>query len=132
MNMVEYLSIDKVAELNLLALTLIKVKKADSPKILSNSKIHEVLEACKNREGDIYDKATVLLKGIVQKHAFSSGNRRTAFLVMNYFLITNGAKSAISDNPDNSKIMTGIREGYYSDNEIKEWIKHAKIKAFQR
>ena len=29
--------------------------------------------------------------------------------------------------PDYAKAMVGIREGYYSDEEIKEWIKNGKI-----
>ena len=38
----------------------------------------------------------------------------------------------IPDDPSNSCVMTGIREGYYSDAEIKEWIQHGKIREFKR
>ena len=130
--MVSYPSVDEIIELNLLALTVIKVKKADSQKVLSKSKLHEIVEGCKNREGDIFDKAVVLLKGIVQKHAFASGNRRTALVVTKHFLTTNGHKLNIPGNPANARVMTGIREHYYTDAEIKGWIQHGKIKEFKR
>ncbi|MFH0969889.1 MAG: Fic family protein [Candidatus Diapherotrites archaeon] len=130
--MIGYPSVEKIIELNLLALMLLKAKKADSPKVLSETKIREVLRNCEQTKGDTYDKAVILMKGIIQKHAFASGNRRTALLATTYFLTLNNAKSNIADNPDNAKTMTGIREGYYTDEEIKEWIQHGKINAFKR
>ncbi len=36
------------------------------------------------------------------------------------------------NNIKNSKIMIGIRENYYSNNEIKNWIKNGKIRKFER
>ena len=36
------------------------------------------LKDCVIYEGDIYDKAVVLLKGLVQKHPFASGNKNVA------------------------------------------------------
>ncbi len=127
-----YLSVGKIIELNFLALLAIKAKKADQPKVLSETKIRQVLNECSNSAGDVFDKATILLKGLVKAHAFASGNRRTAFIAMKYFLIMNNSKTKISDDPKNSRIMLGIRESYYSDEEIKEWIKHGKIKQFKR
>ena len=123
---------EKIIEFNLLALELIKVKKADQPKVLSKAKIMQVLEDCAQNEGDIYEKAAVVLKGLVQKHPFASGNRRTAFIATKYFLETNNAKMAVEDNPLNAKVMLGIRESYYNDEEIKEWIKNGKIREFKR
>ncbi|MDO8538716.1 MAG: type II toxin-antitoxin system death-on-curing family toxin [archaeon] len=90
------------------------------------------MDDCKQNDGDLFDKAVILLKGIIKGHPFASGNRRTAFIAMKYFLITNNHKIGIDDNPENAKIMLGIREGYYSDNEIKEWIKNGKIRQFKR
>ena len=69
---------------------------------------------------------------IVQKHAFASSNRRTAFVAAKDFLIKNRAKFNIKDDALNSKIMIGIREGYYADSEIKEWIKHGTARQFRR
>ncbi|VVB98864.1 Fic/DOC family protein [uncultured archaeon] len=125
-------STEKIIEFNLLALTIIKAKKADQPKVLSKAKIMEALEECGRAEGDIYDKAVVMLKGIIQKHPFASGNRRTAFIATKHFILTNNAKFCVEDKPENARVMLGIREHYYSDNEIKEWIKNGQIKEFKR
>ena len=125
-------SMEKIIEFNVLALAIIKAKKSDHSKVMSEIKIMEVLEDCERNKGDIYDKAAILLKGLTQKHAFASGNRRTAFISTKHFLEENKAKLGIEDNPANAKIMLGIREKYYTDNEIKEWIKDGKIREFKR
>jgi|SRR3989338_7420847 len=127
-----YPSPEKIIEYNFLALEFIRVKKADSPKVLSKAKIREIIEECENKEGDVYAKAVVLLKGLVQKHPFASGNRRTAFIATKDFVLRNKAKFGIKDNPHYAKAMQGVRENYYSDEEIKEWIKHGKIREFTR
>ncbi len=123
---------EQIIEYNILALELIKVKKADAPKVLSRSKIVEVIKECEEKEGDIYDKAVVLLKGLVQKHPFASGNRRTAFIVTKEFILSNNQKFKIEDDPHYAKTLLGLRENYYSDEEIKQWIKNGKIKKFER
>ena len=130
--MVVYPSVDKIIEFNLLALSVIKAKKSDSTKLLSKTKLGAVLEECEELNGDIFDKAVVLLKGITQKHAFESGNRRTAFIATKYFLVMNNQRIGIQDDPENAKALLGIRENYYSDEEIKEWIKNGKIREFKR
>ena len=129
---ISYPTSDRVIEYNYLALQFIKVKKADKPKVLSYNKIVEIIKDCKAKKGDVYDKAVVLLRGIVQKHAFASGNRRTAFITTKEFVLSNGAKFGIKDDPLNAKVMLGIREGYYDDEELKEWIKNGKIREFKR
>ncbi len=121
-----------IIEYNFLVLELIKVKKADQSKVLSYQKIVEVIEECKSLSGDIYDKAICLLRGIIQKHPFASGNRRTAFISTKDFLISNGFKFEIKDDPSYAKVMQGIREDYYSPEELKEWIKNGQIKEFKR
>ena len=65
-------------------------------------------------------------------HAFESGNKRTAFLTTKKFVIKNIGKFNIPDSTNNVKVMIGIREKYYSLDEIKEWIKNGKIKEFRR
>ena len=127
-----YPVLEKVIEYNLLVLTLIKAKKADKANLLSRERLEKVIEGCKNKEGDIYDKSVVLLKGLIQNHPFASGNRRTAFIVIKDFVINNNLKFGIRDHPSQAKIMTGIREGFYTDIEIKEWIKNGKIREFKR
>ncbi len=127
-----YPTVEKVIEYNVLALKLIKVKRADQPKILSHQKIVGIIEETKDSEGDIYDKAVVLLKGLIQKHPFASGNRRTAFIVAKEFLLSNQKAFNIEDNPTQARAMQGIRENYYTNEEVKEWIKHGKIREFKR
>jgi death-on-curing protein len=128
----EYVEAEKVIELNLFALVAIRAKKKDHPKVLSRYKIELVLRGCRELEGDVFDKAGFLLNGFVKAHAFESGNRRTAFLVMKYFLLINSEKTNILDDPLNARVMLGIREGYYSNEQIKEWIMNGKIKEFKR
>jgi len=131
-NDIKYPTSEKVIEYNLLALTLIKVKKADQPKVLSNHAIVSAIEECRQAEGNIYDKAVHLLKGIIQKHPFASGNRRTAFIVAKEFLLSNNAAFRVKDDPAHARVMQGIREDYYTHEEIKEWIKNGKIREFKR
>ncbi|PIN77417.1 hypothetical protein COV16_06825 [Candidatus Woesearchaeota archaeon CG10_big_fil_rev_8_21_14_0_10_34_8] len=123
---------EKIIEYNLLALKLIKVKKSDQAKVLSKARILDIVYDCEDKKGDIYDKSVCLLKGIIQKHPFASGNRRTAFLVTKDFLILNKKKFQVKNDSSYAKVMLGIRENFYSDKEIKEWIEYGKIKEFRR
>src|ERR1035438_6342734 len=97
---IKYLSVREMIEFNVLALSLIKTKKADKSEVLSYTKIREVVEGCEQMEGDIYDKAAYLLKKMIKQHAFASGNRRTAFVITKHFLLSNKAEFKITDNPD--------------------------------
>jgi len=130
--MVVYPSVDKIVEFNLLALSVIKVKKSDSAYVLSRAKLEAVVDACKSHKGDVFDKAVVVLKGLTQAHAFASGNRRTAFIATKFFLVMNNQRFGVGDNPENARVLLGVRENYYSDEEIKEWIKNGKIRKFKR
>ncbi len=57
---------------------------------------------------------------------------RRIFIITKDFLRENGEKFNIEDEPKQAKVMQGIRENYYTDKEIKEWIKHGKINTFKR
>ena len=127
-----YPSAEKIIEYNLLVLKLIKVKKGDTQKVLSKAKILDTLFDCEENTGDVYDKAVCLLKGLIQRHPFASGNRRTAFIVVKDFLMMNHAQFQIKDDPKYARAMQGIRENFYTDEEIKEWIKNGPIKEFKR
>jgi death-on-curing protein len=50
-------------------------------------------------EEDIVALAVRLLAGLAQAHAFEQGNKRTSFVAMNEFLMTNGHELAIDDTP---------------------------------
>ena len=127
-----YPTVARIQEINLLVLSFIKVKKADEPKLLSASKLYDVLSACEETEGDVHDKSIILLKGIIQKHPFASGNRRTAFMVMKEFILKNGKDFKIKTDIGESKVLQGVRENYYTDAELKEWIQHGQIRHFKR
>lgn len=132
MKKIKYPSVNEVIKFNTLVLNLIKVKKADQPKILSISKITKTIYSTEDFEGDLYDKAANLMQMLVRSHAFASGNRRTAFITTKQFVLENSGKFKIPDDSSNAKAMIGIREGYYSLKEIKEWIKNGKIREFKR
>ncbi len=129
---ISYPTPERIEEYNLLVLAFIQAKKADKAEILSYKKLTDIVEECKKLKGDIYDKAVFLLKATIQKHAFASGNRRTAFVVAKDFLMKNHATFKIKDDPAHARVMLGIRENFYTDLEIKEWIKYGKIREFRR
>ncbi len=116
----------------MLSLSILKAKKADKAEVLSRVKLQEAIDACRKRESDIYGKAAVLLKELVQKHPFASGNRRTSFVVAKEFVLSNGGKFNIKDDPSHANVMKGVRERYYTDDELAEWIKNGKIREFKR
>ncbi|MBN2881425.1 Fic family protein [Candidatus Woesearchaeota archaeon] len=129
---IRYLNYHYLLKLNKQAINIFKIKKADRFEILSSIKLKNVLINCKTNNGDLYDKAICLLVGLVKAHCFSSGNRRTALLAVFVFAKLNFIKIYISNNPYNSRILTGIRENYYTYPEIRYWLKHGKIKEFRR
>lgn len=46
-----YHSPEQLSDFNKMVLVLIKVRKADSPKVLSHQKVAEAIELCKQKEG---------------------------------------------------------------------------------
>ena len=132
LNRIIYPLPEQIIEYNILVLNMVRVKKADKAEVLSRSRVVKVIKQCKETKGDIYDKAVCLLKGIIQEHAFASGNRRTAFIITKYFINANKGKFGVKDDPQYARPMQGIRENYYTNKEIKEWIKNGKIKEFKR
>lgn len=123
---------EEIINYNRYVLEKIKVKKADSPKVLSELKLTEIISKCKNLKGDIYDKASILLQGLVQGHVFASGNRRTALFITIKFLLDNKVKPMIKNDAKYAKVLTGIREGFYNRIQIKDWLKNGKIQKFHR
>ncbi|MFW6025176.1 MAG: Fic family protein [Candidatus Woesearchaeota archaeon] len=128
----EYPTVEEIIELNLLILEKINVKKSDKFKVLSYTELEKAIESTKNHDGDLYDKATTLLKGLIKNHAFASGNRRTAFIATKNFIKMNDGRVLIKNKESNANVMQGIRENYYTHDEIKRWLKNGKIKKFKR
>lgn len=118
-----------MVEINKIALTSIKVRRADRHKVISKERLSFIIESVRKHDGDLYDKATKLLKEIVKAHCFESGNRRTAILATEAFLKANGEELRIEFN---AKILIGIREGFYTDFEIKEWLHGNAVREFKR
>jgi len=48
------------------------------------------------------------------------------------FILKNEGKFNIYDTTDNARVMIGIREKYYAQEELREWIEHGTIRTFQR
>lgn len=124
-----YPTVDELIEVNQRVLREIRVKKADQHRVLSKQKIEDAVRRTKEAEGDIFDKAATLLAELVRGHAFASGVRRTAFTATIAFLKTNGANPNVVHNP---KVLMGIRERFYSKDEIKDWLKGNEIRKFAR
>jgi len=126
---VAYLDVDTIIKVNRWVLDEVRVRKADRHQVLSKSKIQEVLDKVVSTPGDIYDKAVTLLVGLATAHPFASGNRRTAFVSTVLFLMLNGITPVIKYRDDS---MVGIREGFYTREEIKSWLKGDELRPFKR
>ena len=127
-----YPTTEEIINYNKYVLEKIKVKRADAPKILSELKLREIISKCKNIKGDVYDKASLLLEGLIQSHVFASGNRRTALFITIKFLLDNKTEPMIKNEAKYAKVLTGIREGFYSRLQIKDWLKNGQIQEFSR
>lgn len=130
--MVVYPSVERIISCNLRVLTEFKVKKADRHEVVSRSAISGIIQGCEDLEGDEYEKAVFLLQRITKAHAFASGNRRTAVLVTKEFLQDNGGEFRVPNEPSNARVLQGIREDFYTREEIMIWLKHGTIRPFTR
>ncbi|TLY13687.1 MAG: type II toxin-antitoxin system death-on-curing family toxin [Thaumarchaeota archaeon] len=105
------------------------MKKADQHKILSTKALEIALAKARAEKGDLYDKAAVLLIELVRGHAFASGVRRTAYSATISFLRTNGENPVVPHDP---KVLTGMRERFYTKQEVKSWLRGNAIRPFRR
>lgn len=123
---------DDIIEFNKIVLKETKVKKADKHEVINYIVLKEIVTES-NKINELYKKAVYLLKGIVQKHPFASGNRRTALLtIMKFFKDNNQRIIQIKNCVEQDKVLQGIRENYYTDDEIEEWLKGGVIREFKR
>ncbi|HEY4673478.1 MAG TPA: type II toxin-antitoxin system death-on-curing family toxin [Nitrososphaerales archaeon] len=127
--MIELPTEDDIIQLNKEILKTIKVKKADKHKVVKEAAIAQAIESARKSSGDLYDKATILLINLVQGHPFDSGNRRTAFAAAMTFLRLNGERPKVVHD---AKVLQGIREGFYTKDEVKKWLKGYGIRTFNR
>lgn len=128
---VKYPTVEDLIEMNKRVLSEVRAKKADRSAVLLGGRavLQNIIEDVKRKKGDIFDKAVVLLKSLIQRHPFESGNRRTAVVSTASFLLVNGEELNISREIN---VLQGIRERYYTDGEIKNWLKGGEIRAFER
>jgi death-on-curing family protein len=128
----KYLTVEEIIEYNKSVIQKIKVRKADSHKVIAEGALQSVIEECKKKDGDVYDVAVFLLKSLIQKHPFASGNRRTAWIATERFLELNAYKLNVDNSRKQAKVLQGLRENYYTDEEIREWLIMGKIRGFKR
>lgn len=95
------------------------VDKRDRHLVWNEEAITAAIDASKNTEGDVYDKAAVLLIELVKSHPFKSGNRRTATAVVADFLRANGQLF----KGQGTEVLAGIRLGDFKRAEVKAWLK---------
>ena len=73
-------------------------------------------------EPDIWDRATILYKDIVENHYFEDGNKRIGLFITVVFLIKNGF-DFITSNDDAYEMTVQIAQKSKTYEEIKEWLK---------
>lgn len=116
-----YPTVKNVVDVNYRVLKLYKATKAERHNTLSISKIDGVLNRVKSKRGDLLDKASVLLQGTIQAHAFESANKRTAYLVTMEFLLTNQGGMPLKKR-DEVYFLYEIREGKRDLEDIRLWL----------
>jgi len=100
--------------------------KADAHKLLRDEVfIDMIINEVKETDGDVYDKAAVLLDSLVKTHGFASGNKRTGFIVTTYFIKKNGGKARFDNFDMVEKVLRNIR--LYNIKEITEWLRSGVI-----
>ena len=130
--MIIYPSIEEIQFNNTIAIEMFRRSRLDQAKTISIAYIQKAIDLTMAENGDLYHKAARLLIELTRLHAFESGNKRTAFLTTKKFIVENGGAFCIPDTESNVKVMIGIRENFYTHQEVKEWILHGTIKAFKR
>ena len=124
-----YPSFDELVEVNRTVIKEIRVRKADAARVLSTSILQNIISHARRTEGDIYDKAASLLIDLTRFHPFASGTRRTAYLATRLFLEWNDASIRVVHEPS---VLQGIREAFYTREEVKAWLKGDEIRKFSR
>jgi len=119
-----YPSIDNIVAINEIV-NLMSNRKADKHKLTGDKFIESIINETERSRGDIYEKAAILLRGLVVSHGFESGNKRTAFIVSMDFIITNGGKEGFKSFDEVEKVLRGIRS--YGVKEIAKWLRTGDI-----
>jgi prophage maintenance system killer protein len=116
-----YPSIEDSIEANKIAVTVYKAVKKECFGLLSQTKIIEAINYAKNKKGDVKIKASALLLGFSDKHPFSSGNRRTGYLLMNQFLGKNAGYMIAKKREFVDDLFKKIRREIVKEENIADW-----------
>lgn len=69
----------------------------------------------------VYDKATQLCYGLAKNHAFTDGNKRTAFHSMQVYLALESI-FLIYDDQEAESLIIGVADGSISTDTLKQWL----------
>lgn len=101
-------------------------RSGGEPGVLHRGPIEAALERARwgpfVGEGDLADRAALLIRGIAQEHPFVDGNKRTAFEVAETFLARNGIDLRASDE-EIIALLLRVARGEASRDTIATWIR---------
>ena len=103
-----------------------KETKAERHKILGRYNLQPIINEAKKTKGGIFQKASILLRGINQAHAFASANKRTAYFTANQFIYQNINQLVLKKRNKQKEIAIKVREGRITDKELTDWLKYPK------
>jgi prophage maintenance system killer protein len=126
------LTVDEIIWMNEYVLHTFPAKRADRHEVLNYDGLLKLMVSIQRSHNHFYAKATMLLIGLIRGHFFASGNRRTALQAVGTFATLNRRKVYIWRIRFIRQVLIGIREQYYSDEEIKMWVKQGDIRPFNR
>jgi death-on-curing protein len=75
---------------------------------------------------DAAELAAAYAHGIAKNHPFVDGNKRTAFVTLEFFLALNG-QTLTADDVDCVMVMLGVADGSVSEAKLAEWIRKCLI-----
>jgi len=90
--------------------------------IINSERITESLKEIKDDKYDIFQKASILMHGIITKQPFADGNRRTAYETTKAFLYINSITLVAKDD-EVEIIVDKIIADMMTKNQLKAWIK---------
>ena len=123
----EYPTLDSIKFTNEIV-NLMSTRKADRYKLLLDDRfIRHVIDEAKKAKGNVYDKAAILLRGLIVSHGFASGNKRTAFLVTTYFITKNRGRVKLKNFDMVERVLRNIR--LYTIRDIANWLRKGEIDA---
>lgn len=69
----------------------------------------------------IFQKAAALLQGVASSHAFTDGNKRTAFILTLLLIDRSDYELVLFDNDRIDDLVVNVVERSISQNELEEW-----------